>query len=92
MTSGEMHDSDEPAVSFTDFLINALTALTLGGVAWGVGYGLMAAAQFGMETFGIVLPDSPLLLTAANAAFIGIPILMGLFTMWKTYSKVTEME
>lgn len=78
--------------SLGDHVIAFLEALALGGFAWGIAWGLVQGAQFGLAYFEISLPEQGLVAWAVWLAFNGGPVLFGLLIAAFTYSKVLKME
>lgn len=91
MTDVEMHDHDLPRDA-SDYLIALLGALTFGGVAWAVGFGLVEGTRFGLEYFEIALPASGLVTVAISVAFVAFPVLLGLFSAWRSYVKLISLD
>lgn len=88
----DMDYSHGPSISFTDFLISALTALVFGGVTWGAGYGLVAALNFAGAYFQIGPPPNELLASAIQIGYVAGPILAGLIVAIVTYRWVSRLQ
>ena len=91
MTEADMH-GQEQGRDFNDVLISLLGALTFGGVGWAVGFGIVEATRYGLTYFESALPDAGLLASAINIGFVAFPILLGLFSAWRSYAKLISLD
>lgn len=90
MTQADMQ-GQEQGQSFVDYLIAFLGAITYGGAAWAVGYGLVEGARFAISYFEIALPTDGLVAAGIAVGFFAFPILLGLLTAWRSYRKLMTL-
>jgi hypothetical protein len=91
MGEARMHDEHIGDYNAQDYMIALLTAITLAGVAAATIFGLFYGAFFALDYFGVELPRSGLIYTAITVAYNALPVLVGLFTLWRSYVKVLDM-
>jgi hypothetical protein len=93
MTTNDMHhDEGDYSASFDDVLVCGLAALAYGAVAAAIAFGLLLGLRYGLDFIGLALPDTTLAAYAVSAALIGIPSLVGLATLWKTYNRLMDLD
>lgn len=80
------------SATFSDILISSLAALTLGGVVWGLGYGLVAGIYFASDYFQIALPSAGLLGSGLQIIFTAGPILAALLVAWRSYVLIIRLD
>ncbi|MGH2581942.1 MAG: hypothetical protein ACRDFQ_03495 [Anaerolineales bacterium] len=75
MSEVEMQEQESHGPAATDVMISLLAALTVAGVVWGAGVGVVAGLNYAGEYFRIGPPPQALLAGAIQAAYTFIPIL-----------------
>ncbi len=93
MAQAQTHEHDEYASpSALDVIISLLAAITVAGVVWATGVGVVAGINFAGEYLQIYPPANELIANAIQTAFTLGPILAAIPAAWFTYRYVVKLS